>query len=388
MITRKFMHCLTSAVVKDLPKAASMLTEAAALKTFLQEKNDVNLKELVTILSSNWSDSVYIRNLSEDALDYLLEKSGGTCKDDGKLSFTEYSRFRQVIRWWIWQSEVGSAAEELLTVAAPDEGEALYLCRNPDDYEKGDCPEDDATHHAHDMSSWRENKAAKKSAMRLMSNIDFQRIHPAILAKVVEPLKVASSGEILSSFRFHALRRPMIFKSNYKWDHGDSYCTLEPRYGLQKTKDSIGLGVMKAAMSRFFGVHQWRFVVEQNGSGFVETGFMSYASGEPKFDGERLSFQDYARVLKIQGGVVSVGMGGTGGGTGWKVLGSADSIDSKVYSFNYNAVEHTCSLTIGSKDFGKCWEHMPSEVYYRAVCLGTSSKGRVRFEVMSGFDIV
>ncbi|CAM6117160.1 unnamed protein product [Calypogeia fissa] len=387
MITRKFMHTLTSAVGKDLPKAATMLTEAVAMRAFLEEETDVNLKELVTILSSDWSDSVYIRNLSEDALDYLLENSGGTCEDDGKLSFEEYRRFRQVIRWWIWQSDFGSrATEELLTVVAPDEEEALFLCRNPDDYEN-DCPEADAARHARDMDYWRENKEAKKSAMRLMSNIDFRWIHPAILATVVEPLKVVTSKEILGSFRFHALRRPMIFKSDYYWDHGDSYCTLEPGYVLQKIKDRIGLAVMKAATSRSYGVHQWRFVVEQPCDGFVEMGFMPFASGEPEFDGERLSVQDDARVLKVQGGEVSVSMEGTGGGIDWTVFRGAN-VDLKVCIFNYNAVQHTCSLTIDGKDFGTCWERLPSEVYYPAVCLGASSKGRVRFEVVRGFDTV
>ncbi|CAM6097904.1 unnamed protein product [Calypogeia fissa] len=391
MITRKFMHSLTSAVVDDLPRAAAMLTEAVAMKSLCDE-TDENLIELVTILSSNWSESMYIKSLSENAVDYVLRNSGGNCEHDGKFSFEEYLRFRQVIRWWLYQNQFGShGTEKLLTIIAPDVEEALSLCRDPDKCERIKCPPEDDTCLVHDWNCWRVDEASRNAAMRLMSNIDCRRIHPALLAKVVEPLEVISAVEILNCFRFLALK-PMIFTlPECCWKHVEqyeSYCTSERHYVLQKTQNRVGLAVMTAAMSRSYGVHQWSFVIDETVDSFAEIGFIYYASTKLELDGERLSDQYGARVLKFEGHDVSVSTKRAGGLMEWKVLmGALNEINSLVV-FNYNAFVHSCSLSIGGIDFGNCWEHLPSEVYYPAVCLGTGSRGRVRIELVSGFDIV
>ncbi|CAM6117158.1 unnamed protein product [Calypogeia fissa] len=388
MITRNFMHSLTSAVVDDLPRAAAMLTEAVAMKSLCDE-TDVNLMELVTILSSNWSESVYIKSLSENGVDYVLRNSGGNCEHDGKFSFEEYLRFRQVIRWWLYQNQFGShGTEKLLTIIAPDVEEALSLCRNPDKCERIQCPPEDDTCLVHDWNCWRVDEASRNAAMRLMSNIDCRRIHPALLAKVVEPLEVISAVDILNCFRFHALR-PMIFKlPECCWKHSESYRAQERHYVLQKTQHRVGLAVMTAAMSRSYGVHQWSFVLEELSSDFAEIGFMYYASKKLELDGERLSDQYGARVLKFEQYTVSVSTKRADGLMEWKVLtGALNKINDRVV-FNYNAFSHSCSLSIDGIDFGNCWEHLPSEVYYPAVCLGTSSSGRVGIELVSGFEIV
>jgi hypothetical protein len=99
LITRKYMHAQTVSVATDLSKAALMLTEAVEFKPLWGEKTDLNLRELVSILSSNWSDPDFVKNLSEDAFHFLLANSKDSWEDADRFSFEQYLRFRQVVRW-------------------------------------------------------------------------------------------------------------------------------------------------------------------------------------------------------------------------------------------------------------------------------------------------
>ncbi|CAM6117152.1 unnamed protein product [Calypogeia fissa] len=402
MITRKLMHLQTSAVTDDLQKAACMLTEAVSLKPPCHEI-DEPLTDLVTILSSNWYDSEYVKSLSEDAFDYLLKDRRGSYVADDRPSFEEYLRFRQVIRWWIYQIDYGScAAEELLAFIAPDENGALSLCINSDDFKGVENPPEDAKGLAQDWNRLQAQEASRKSALRLVSNIDCLQIHPALLVKVVEPLKVISAQETLDSFRFHALRRPMTFKIlQCSWDYTswdsegeEIICTLERGSVIKKTQNKVESAVITTPMSRTYGEHQWHFILGTYDNVFAEMGFI-YATEKPELDGQRLSDQHCydAMVLKLHGDEVSVNKRRSSGRVNWRVLCSketgitAENATNMRVSFHYNAFEHNCSLSINHRDFGVVWKNLPIKSFYPAVSLGTYSTGSGTIRFVCGSNI-
>jgi hypothetical protein len=232
-------------------------------------------------------------------------------------------------------------------------------------------------------------KESRETVLRLMSHIDCRRIHPILLAKMVEPLKVIAPEHILSSLWFHALRRHMIYKSlECGWDHGEPYRVLDQGFRIQRAGNKIGVAVASVAMSRPFGVYKWRFVLEEICTVFVEFGFIQFEGGLPQekeeFDGKRLSEWDHARLLCYTGATASVNWQGDGR-SNWKALGSEHY---EPMFFTYDAAGQTCSLSLAGKDQGVLWKNIPSGTYYPAVCLGNSSSGRVRIELVSGFDIL
>ncbi|CAM6097902.1 unnamed protein product [Calypogeia fissa] len=393
----KLMHLQTSAVTDDLQKAACMLTEAVSLKPPCHEIYEP-LTELVTILSWNWSDSEYVKSLSEDAFDYLLKDRPGSYVADDKPSFEEYLRFRQVIRWWICQIDYGScAAEELLAFIAPDENGALSLCINLDDFKGVENPPEDAKGLAQDWNRLQAHEASRKSALRLVSNIDCLHIHPALLEKVVEPLKVISAQEILDSFRFHALRRPITFKilqCSWDWKGEEVICTLERGTVIKKTQNKFESAVITTPMSRTCDEHQWHFILGTYDNVFVEMGFI-YATEKPEFDGQRLSDQRCydAMVLKLHGDEVSVNKRRSDGRVNWRVLCSketgitAENATNMRVSFHYKAFEHNCSLSINHRDFGVVWKNLPIKSFYPAVSLGTYSTGSGTIRFVCGSNI-
>ncbi|CAM6097888.1 unnamed protein product [Calypogeia fissa] len=379
IITSRLLHLQTSGVADNLPKAACLLTEAVAVNS-LSDEIDVHLTEFVIILRSNWSDSECVKSLSEDAFDYLLKNSWGGHADDGTFSFDEYLRFRQVIRWWAYHSDYEScAAEELLAFIAPDENAAFSLCFNPgsDDWKGVESPPEDAKGLSQDWNRLQAHEASRDSVMRLASNIDCRCIHPALLAKVVEPLKVVSDGEILNSFRFHALRRPLTFKMlkchwDYDCDGGETCCTVERGNVLKETRDFYETAVITSPISRASGVcSQWHFILEISDDVFAEMGFI-YVTGKPELDSQRLSYQDLydAMLIMFHRREVSVGMRRIGESVNGRVLGSKargiivdNASNTRKYAvvLNYNAVKHVCSLSINGREFGVVWENLPSE---------------------------
>ncbi|CAM6097887.1 unnamed protein product [Calypogeia fissa] len=396
IITRKLMHLQTSAVAADLPKAACMLTEAVALKS-LSDEIDVHLTELVIILSSNWSDSEYVKSLSEDAFDYLLKNSWG-----GKLLFEEYLRFRQVMRWWVYQYDCGTcAAEELLAFIAPDKNGACSLCINPDDYKGVENPPEDGKGFAYDWIRLQAHEASRNSAIRLVSNIDCRCIHPTLLAKVVEPLKVVSDGEILNSFRCHALQKPLTFKMlkchwHYNCTGGETCCTVEQGDVIKKTQNKVESAVITSPRSRICGVYKWHFILETRDDVFAEMGFI-YATEKPELDGQKNLSDEHcydAMVLKFHGDEVSVNKRRKSGRVDWRVLCSFKVTDTiaenashkrkMLVLFNYNAFNQECSVSINHQDFGVVWKNLHMKSFYPAVSLGTYSKGRGRIDFVCG----
>lgn len=411
MIARKHLQHthLTPAVVKDedLQRAASMLTEAISCKALCDEA-DVNLRELVTALSSNWSESLYIQSLSEDALHYLLANSKSNFEDDGKyLSFREYLRFRQVIRWWIFHGDLGSISTEVIDFIVPDERRAHRLCRSPDVVDRVDCTAQDTPRLSGDrtslnklgkashLSSYFElNEAARNSAIRLASSIDCRQIHPLLLAKVVEPLGIVSAAEIQKSLRFHALRRSIVFKrQECIWYHGESYCTREQGYVIQKVGEKNGFAVMATAMSSSStGSYQWRFILEDGFSDSVELGltfFPSTAEAEKSnYDGKKLSDLTHTLVLRLEKSRVMLRRTAPGGHTEWVTSRTITLATPTTAVLNYCPSLNIVRLCINDIDCGIVWNHVPKIDFHPAASLGEKFRGCVRIELERGFDFL
>jgi hypothetical protein len=131
VLARKSMDVIIYKVVDDLPKLASLLTDAVELKVLCQ-KTDAHLKGLVELLSSDWSDSTFVENLSEEALHYLLVNTSSDPGTEDILLFKEYLRFRSVLHWWVYHSDlVRISKETLLSSLIPDKVGVLKICVQP-----------------------------------------------------------------------------------------------------------------------------------------------------------------------------------------------------------------------------------------------------------------
>lgn len=394
------MHDEISAVANDLTEVARRLTEAVGFKE-LSEEMDVSLGELVTILSSNWNDSVYVQKLSEDAFYNLLASTKGDGEEeDDCLSFDEYLRFRQVIRWWIFK-HCYTAAEELVDFVTLDENSARFVYRSGV-FEEVERPVDDVTRLSNLWSSIAldEDQALRNCVLRLLSNVDFRKIHPTILARVVEPLDILPSAEMLTAFRFHALRKPTnLPRMAGDWGH-HSTCNA---YVVRKSSSTVGFAVLPAPMSAD-GIYEWQFIVEKVPSKFFQLGFIDARVlvdlavledlvVEPgDFEG-KLSDQHLARMLDFSGRKARINSCARGGSPdSWGLIEGFSLRKGSRVTFTFDAREQFCSFYVENRDcteyedFEESWGDIPTSTYYPAVSLGESGEGCVRIELTSGFD--
>jgi hypothetical protein len=381
VVARKFMERFVSRTADDLPKLAIMLNEALGFKSFFKT-SDYLLCKLVDTLTLSWSVSTYAESLSEDAFHYILVNTNDSLENMDILSFREYLRFRSIIEWWLYQSDVSyDSRENIMNRLLPDKANFLEVCGRPED-----CLEI-AEETAEVLKCDWDPLPTGNMPKRLLSQVDYRWIHPTVLSKVLEPLGILPE-EILTAYRYHAVCRPMCLENiEYGWHHDPCYRTFERGHVIYFTGETPGLAVLGQFID--YGsnlVYEWEFLLEDDSYLFAELGLVT--SLGPPYD-KRLSHHDSARVLRFseyEGIERSIQHAG---GT-WLKVGEAHPFNAGArvtFVFDASSDGGTCAISIGSRNLGKVWKFKAhhGRVYYPAVSFGSGCQGRVRIKLKRGF---
>jgi hypothetical protein len=383
LIARKFMDLFVSAIANDKRKLAILLTEA--LKSKLNgEVTDDHLRDLARVLSLDWTEAGFVESLSEEAFHCLLVNTSSDPEHEDILSFRVYLRFRGVMQWWIYQSDLAHLSKEtFMSSLVPDKAGVLQICGPTGSrQDKAECTEEG------DVHKW-DTLLTHKVPKRLLSDIDLRLIHPEVVAEVLEPLNILY-GEILNAYRFHAVRRVVSSKTTeYEWGHDLSYRTFEQGHVIYCTGKTPGLAVLKEGMSRKVDgtQYEWEFVLDEDCHLYAELGFLM--SLDPPFN-TQLSDHNSATVFRFEGDTTErVRMHSSA-----KMVKAAQpfipgSRVSFVLTFKGSYLVYSFSLNGQQTIDDSFWNgNDASRIYYPAVSFGKECRGRLRVELKRGFDIL
>ncbi|CAM6085472.1 unnamed protein product [Calypogeia fissa] len=393
----------------DMRTAASNLSVAMDFPTLFDKMECIPL-ELVRILSSKYLEPAQLRLLSQRAFQYLLSKSktrDSSSESSGgspTLSLGEYLRFRQIILWCACQfSSEPQEAEDIISPYLPDAKASLLLLNeeHPQEMELGfewpvlmkelgngkEGGADGGVSKFNQFLELKNNITMSSSVGTLLSMIDLRRIHPELLIRVMEPLAIIPATQLIAALRFHALQRPRVAKGT--WDdtaHASFYRIGEDRSVIEKCDGGIGFARASNAICQPYGVYVWDIVIEELCYSFCEVGIYMHA-GKPNFNGASLTQQPSGWALRMDERGTHTNQ--------WNVLGLPWMQYGKKFGYQDARVRvkldmfhHACSFSIDGQEFGEAWTNLPEGTYYPAVSLGSGALGRVRIELISGFDLL
>lgn len=373
-------------------ESADRLSAALEFPALWDASRSGILLEVVHILETKLSepDSTHkFRALSEEAFRFFLDKTrpnDGT----GMFSFANYLRVRQVILWCASQLvpppdvcvaaflPVAKSLCALVQAPGPEGIEAAPTTIKP--------LGDDVT------------EKLARSVQPWLPMVDFLRLHPSLLVKVVEPISILPSSLLLEVFRFQAVRRTRDLSDQVcGWDaaaHGEGYTTS----GKSCLKIGYGYGVARGsmAMSRP-GLYEWDVVVDEVNDNFCDIGIISACPGVPiDYDSYYLSCHPCGRALAIcdAGTFITKEQKIIDKDLRW---GRDEAIyvpygkpychqDARV-RVHLDLFERSCSFSVDGDKFGVAWDCLPDGIYYPAVSLGRP-QDRVHIELVSGSEFL
>lgn len=385
-LTREFLVNSTATVGDDLTKAALRLSVALEFGTLSSELEILSI-EFVRVLNSKNMEPVHLQALSEKAFRYFLHKTKSK-SELGTLSFGEYLRFRQIILWCASQVCPEEAAD-VVNLSLPDSKGALMFLRD-----SSKAPATDEAQWSYLRSILLRKEDPGNPMASLLSLVDLRRIHPELLMKVVEPLHLVPPADVLKAYQFQALERPRMFAKDSvcTWEHGTAYKTIGDGSTLQKVEAEIGFARATIAIFRPFGIYEWDIIIEQLCHQFCEIGFHFVSrlqSGKINFNGSTLAQQPtgWALNMDITEGTRINFRGGEGTPIWVPYEKDFGHVNARI-RVQLDLYERVCSFSVDGDEFQLAWSHLLDGIYFPAVSLGKGNEGRVRIELVSGFDLL
>ncbi|KAL3681780.1 hypothetical protein R1sor_024736 [Riccia sorocarpa] len=419
-----------SAADKDLTNTALRLSTLvhfiSGYESIGNVEETISLK-LVRILHPGWLGMRSITTLSEEGLLFLLENTGGDHEsqfgDEGVIGLREYLRLRQVILWCISQRLEVDSAVSMLERNLPCANAAMKLLKEPGN----------SVFHRNSSPGKRIPAASTLAKTVLaegrfrtifLSLINLRLIHPVLLVKVLEPLKIIPPSKYMKAFRFHALKRPLHTRlRDFTWQ----YCkgsfeiveagTVETREGLSGTalvsssafwEDRVYKWNVTIKGVRVNRVHEGTVTAFQWGIGMI-------MSDTPQAPGESLrntlvSQKNGWALIKGSDSRVFIKRGVSSDEDEqadcilYATLPHAVDDDNVGTEFRIGVVldmvQKTCSFTLNGVHLGVAWTDLPSKYYFPAVSFFSNSMyslpqeeevaadlgTTVRVELLDGFD--
>ncbi|KAL2608416.1 hypothetical protein R1flu_026989 [Riccia fluitans] len=378
----------------DMTQAACHLSVAMDFPSISDSNEEAIPMELVRVLSSKCLEPMHLRALSEKAFQYFLSKTKKEVEESGSpvLSLGEYLRFRQIILWCACNASPEEEAEEIVTLYLPDAKKALQLLKDRDLEFASPFQEacsDEGSGQYEQFIQLRDDIA--NSVSNLISMVDLRSIHPELLIKVIEPLEIIPNSSLMEALRFHALQRPRVAKGTWEEGaHASFYRIGRDRSVIEKCDFGIGFARASNAICQPYGVYEWDIVIEELCYQFCEVGIYkvsSLSSGKPNFNGASLTQQSTGWALRMDDRGTLINQCNVLGYP-WMSYGKKFGYADARVRVSLDMFERTCSYSIDGQKFGVAWNNLPEGVYYPAVSLGSGTLGRVRIELISGFDLL
>ncbi|BFI22627.1 hypothetical protein MPTK1_8g14270 [Marchantia polymorpha subsp. ruderalis] len=377
----------------DMTVAASNLSVAMDFPSISDSMEAIPL-ELVRILSSKCLEPVHLRNLSGKAFQFFLSKTKKEVEETGSpiLSLGEYLRFRQIILWCTCHVSEEEEAEEIVRPYLPDAKKALHLLKDQNmefaSPIQDACPEEGSSQY--EQFSLLKSEIAS-SVASLISMVDLRRIHPELLIKVIEPLELIPCVNFMDALRFHALQRPRVAKGTWEEGaHASFYRIGRDRSVIEKCDFGTGFARASNAICQPYGIYEWDIVIEELCYQFCEVGIYkvsSLSSGKPNFNGASLTQQSTGWALRMDDRGTLINQCNVLGFP-WMSYGKKFGYADARVRVSLDMFERSCSYSIDRQKFGVAWNSLPEGIYYPAVSLGSGTLGRVRIELVSGFDLL
>ncbi|CAM6097909.1 unnamed protein product [Calypogeia fissa] len=407
-LVREFLTNKSTDIDDDRTKDALKLSLALECGTV----GAAILDTYVLTLNYGQLEPAQLEGLSEKAFTYFLRRTQQSMTSDPEMvSFREYLRFRHIILWCLTRVCPDDAAR-IAKLCLPDAKAAAHLLR-----EERETPFLPREYTALPEANYVKNILVrrKQSAILLQSlltMVDFRRIHPELLDTVVEPLNLAPAEQMEAAFRFQALQkgstweatkaqlrerdRPRQSSTNwtseaelYQWEHGSSYTVVGDGLVLKKIERRVGFARFNVPIAHIYDVYEWDIIVEELCTTFCEIGFHSMdqsQNGKPNFDDLRLSQYPTGYALSHDYGI-GTRISKPGEIVSWRIFNKDIAHKGARIRVQLNMSESRCSFSVDGDEFSPAWKKLPHGVYFPAVSLGQGSVGRVRIELVKGFDM-
>ncbi|CAM6117922.1 unnamed protein product [Calypogeia fissa] len=393
----------------DPNEAAKRLSMAMNFPNLFEDMEYIPL-QLIKVLNFNHLEPATLLLLSKQALHYLLahdmlhRTKSLDSSEDLPLSLGEYLKLRQIVLWLA--CKLLADLEEVKTIVGPylpDRNASLLLLKEPPCaffQVKGDSPEnitasegkDAARVHTTQFRKLKEKMQKYWSPESLFALVDFQKIHPELLIRVVEPLGIVPPSQLFAALEFHALLRPRTVKG--RWAdvaHGSCYRVGEDRSVIQKCRRSVGFAIASHGINQP-GVYVWDIITEEVCHTFCQVGIYKKSTGQ-----ERTNFNGVSLGENAGGWAITEALNMKHNRRPYinKTVSGRLLFYGECFVFKGGRVRvhldmfrHVCSFSIGGEYFGPAWNDLPEGVYYPAVCLGDGAHGKVCIELVSGFDLL
>lgn len=345
-------------------QAAMYLSRAVDL---LSPQSDVSIFYiLVDVLKTANLHSDHVQGFSREALLFYLQKTRNPAV---RFSLSEYNRLVCVLLWCAFS--VSPEAPEILSDYFPVENLVMEQVRSPGGPQLAL------------LETLKAHKSSLAANFRCwLPFLDLFRIHPEILARLVQPLDIIPPSYLAHVFRFQAMySKDMLLLRWKEGAHGPRYVIHEEGCTIESTCIGKSFGFARAEMSvtRTMGLYEWDFVVERTcphlGLGFIA----AEALPRVEYEGSWLGYKYYGWVLCCTGDLLHHAKTFDEGKVEY---GQSFGNESRV-RVHLNMTMRTCSFTINGQRCGVAWEDIPTEVY-PAVTL--RSPGRVRLEPVADVD--
>ncbi|CAM6127483.1 unnamed protein product [Calypogeia fissa] len=393
----------------DPNEAAKRLSMAMNFPNLFEDMESIPL-QLIKVLNFNHLEPATLLLLSKQALHYLLahmlhRTKSPDSSEDSSLSLGEYLKWRQIVLWLA--CKLLTDLEEVKTIMGPylpDRDASLLLLKEPPAaffQVKDDSPEnitasegkDAARVHTIQFLKLKEKMQKHWSPESLFALVDFQKIHPELLIRVVEPLGIVPPSQLFAALGFHALHRPRTVKG--RWAdvaQGSCYRVGEDKSVIQKCRRSAGFAIASHGINQP-GVYVWDIIIEEVCHTFCQVGIYKKSAGQ-----EMTNFNGISLGEAIGGWALIEALNmthnrrpyinKTGFGRLTFYYGQCFVFKGGRVRVHLDMFHHVCSFSINGTDFGPAWNDLPEGVYYPAVSLGNEVQGKVRIELVSGFDLL
>ncbi|KAL3676332.1 hypothetical protein R1sor_026280 [Riccia sorocarpa] len=394
-IVWEFLAEGTFDLTTDMTTAASNLSVAMDFPSISDANEEAIPLELVRILNSKCVEPAHLRALSGKAFQYFLSKTKKEVEESASpvLSLGEYLRFRQIVLWCTCNACPEEEAEEIVRLYLPDAKKALQLLKDGDmDFAspfQDPCSVVEGSTQYEQFIQLRDDIVT--SVANLISMVDLRSIHPELLIKVIEPLEIIPISSLMEALRFHALQRPRVAKGTWEEGaHASFYRIGRDRSVIEKCDFGIGFARASNAICQPYGVYEWDIVIEELCYQFCEVGIYkvnSLSAAKPNFNGASLTQQPTGWALRMDDRGTLINQCNVLGFP-WMSYGKKFGYADARVRVSLDMFERTCSYSIDGQKFGVAWNNLPEGIYYPAVSLGSGTLGRVRIELVSGFDLL
>ncbi|KAL3681765.1 hypothetical protein R1sor_024721 [Riccia sorocarpa] len=185
--------------------------------------------------------------------------------DDGVICLREYLRLRQVLLWCISQRLDADPAVSMLEQSLPCANAALKLLKEPA---------------ATRVVSWSLSRRKRVHAASALAKavlaegsfrtifvpfINLRLVHPVLLVKVLEPLKIFPPSKYMEAYRFHALKRPFhLLIRDFTWQYyKGSFDNAEGGILLKTGEGSSGTAMVSSAAFWEDRAYTWDVIIER-----------------------------------------------------------------------------------------------------------------------------